>query len=242
MPYYKKKSYIIKSINSVLNQTYQNFEIIIVYDDTNKEDIDLIRKVSESDQRIKVVYNKKNIGAGLSRNKAIKNAKGIYLAFLDCDDLWHKNKLEKQLQFMKKKNSDFSHTSYELIDSKGIKQEKREAKPLLNYENLLRSCDIGLSTVIMKKKLFNNYCKFPNLKTKEDYVLWLKLAKKKIILHGLNTNLTRWRITSNSLSTNIPQKCADAFLVYYKYMKFNFFKSCMSVFLLSINYIKKKYL
>ena len=152
MPYFNKKNYITESINSVLDQTYQNFEIIIVYDNKNKTDIDFINKISELDKRIRVIYNKKNIGAGLSRNVAIKNARGTYLAFLDCDDLWHRNKLKKQLHFMKKKNADFSHTSYQLIDSQGKKLNKRIAKLNLNYKNLIKSCDIGLSTVMIKKK------------------------------------------------------------------------------------------
>jgi teichuronic acid biosynthesis glycosyltransferase TuaG len=242
MPYYNKKNYIVESINSVLDQTYQNFEIIIVYDDKNKTDIDFIKKISELDKRIRVIYNKKNIGAGLSRNVAIKNSRGKYLAFLDCDDLWHRNKLKKQLHFMKKKNADFSHTSYQLIDSKGKKLNARIAKLSLNYKNLIKSCDIGLSTVMIKKKLLNSYYKFPNLKTKEDYVLWLKLAKKKIIFYGLNIILAQWRIINNSLSANPIQKIFDAFLVYNKYMRFSFLKSCRSVFLLSLNYMIKKYL
>jgi teichuronic acid biosynthesis glycosyltransferase TuaG len=242
MPYYNKRNYVAQSINSILDQTYQNFEIIIVYDDVKKTDINFIKSISKIDKRIKVIYNKKNIGAGPSRNLAIKNSRGVYLAFLDCDDLWHKNKLKRQLQFMRKKKADFSHTSYDLIDANGIKLSKRIAKPGLNYENLIKSCDIGLSTVMLKKKLINNYYKFANLKTKEDYVLWLKLAKKKINFYGLNATLAQWRVTNNSLSGNLIQKILDAFLVYNKYLKFNFLKSCQKVFLLSFNYIIKKYL
>jgi teichuronic acid biosynthesis glycosyltransferase TuaG len=242
IPYFKKKNYIKKAITSVLRQTYQNFEVIIVFDDKDLSDIDLINNLKKLDKRIFVIFNSKNIGAGLSRNKGIKYAKGDLIAFLDSDDIWKKNKLELQIKFMKKKRADFSYTAYEIINSDVLKKYKREAKSNLNYESLIRSCDIGLSTVMMKKKLFNSYCKFPNLKTKEDYVLWLKLAKKKIVLYGLNIILTQWRTTNNSLSKNSIQKIFDAFLVYNKYMKFSFLKSCQSVFLLSLNYIIKKYL
>jgi len=242
IPYFKKRNYIKKSIISVLRQTYQNFEVIIVYDDDNLNDVSFINNIKKLDKRIFVIFNSKNIGAGLSRNKGIKYAKGDLIAFLDSDDIWKKNKLELQIKFMKRKKADFSFTSYEIINSAGQKRYKREAKLNLNYESLIRSCDIGLSTVMMKKKLFNNYFKFPNLKTKEDYVLWLKLAKKKIVLYALNITLTQWRATNNSLSSNSVQKIFDAFLVYNKYMKFNFFKSCQNVFLLSLNYFIKKYL
>jgi len=242
IPYFKKKNYIKKAIISVLRQTYQNFEVIIVFDDKDLSDVNLINNIKKLDKRIFVIFNSKNIGAGLSRNKGIKYAKGDLIAFLDSDDIWRKNKLELQIKFMKRNKADFSFTAYEIINSDIFKKYKREAKSKLNYESLIRSCDIGLSTVMMKKKLFNSYCKFPNLKTKEDYVLWLKLAKKKIVLYGLNIVLTQWRTTNNSLSANSIQKIFDAFSVYNKYMKFNFLKSCQSVFLLSLNYIIKKFL
>ena len=242
MPYYKKRAYIKKSILSILRQSYKNFEVIIIYDDTDKSDISFINKVKKFDKRIKVIYNKKNIGSGPSRNAGISLAKGNIIAFLDCDDTWSRNKLNLQINFMSKKKADFSYTAYDLINCNNKKIGSRLAKPILTYQDLLTSCDIGLSTVMLKKKLFNNYCKFPELKTKEDYVLWLKFAKKKIVFHGLNIPLTQWRATNNSLSANTIQKIFDAFLVYNKYMKFNFLRSCQSVFLLSFNYIIKKYL
>ena len=242
MPYYKKRAYIKKSILSILRQSYKNFEVIIIYDDTDKSDIGYIDKIKKLDKRIKVIYNKKNIGAGPSRNVGISLAKGNIIAFLDCDDTWSHNKLNLQINFMCQKKADFSFTSYDLINCDSKKIGSRFVKQILTYRDLLMSCDIGLSTVMLKKKLFNNYCKFPKLKTKEDYVLWLKLAKKKIVFHGLNVPLTQWRATNNSLSANPIQKIFDAFLVYNKYMKFNFFKSCQSVFLLSLNYIIKRYL
>jgi teichuronic acid biosynthesis glycosyltransferase TuaG len=102
------------------------------------------------------------------------------------------------------------------------------------------SCDIGLSTVIFKKKIYNSFCKFPNLKTKEDYVLWLKIAKKNKVLYGLNKPLTRWRVTPGSLSSNNIQKIIDAFTVYKKYLKYSVINSLFHVILLSINYLFKR--
>lgn len=240
VPYYNKKIYIYKTVKSILRQSYQNFEIIIIYDD-DKEDIALLEKVVKLDKRIFLIRNSKNIGAGLSRNKGIKISRGNFIAFLDSDDIWHSDKLKKQLMFMKKNNSDFSFTAYDIIDSKGKKIGSRQAKYFLNYDNLVKSCDIGLSTVILKRKLFNNYCRFPNLKTKEDYVYWLKLAKKGIEMYGLNRSLTKWRATKNSLSSNSKQKILDAFLVYRKYLDFSLIKSLWCVIVLSSNYIFKKY-
>ena len=106
-------------------------------------------------------------------------ASGKYVAFLDADDLWKKNKLKKQIFFMEKKSISFSFTSYEVIDENNLKINKVIKAKNLNYEKLLKSCDIGLSTVIAQKKLMTKF-KFPNLLTKEDFVVWLSIAKKNI--------------------------------------------------------------
>ena len=103
MPYFKNKKYVKYSVLSVLNQTFQNFELIIIYDNHTTDELRFINKIKKLDKRIKIIRNKSNIGAGLSRNAGIKFSIGTYLAFLDADDLWKKNKLEEQLNFMKKK-------------------------------------------------------------------------------------------------------------------------------------------
>ncbi len=108
--YYKKKFFFRNTINSILKQTYKNYEIIVIYDDDNKIELDWVKKVLEKVPRFKIIINKKNIGAGLSRNKGIDYAKGKYIAFCDADDLWHKNKLKTQIDYMqKKKNKFLSH-------------------------------------------------------------------------------------------------------------------------------------
>ena len=138
---------------------------------------------------------------------------------------------------MEEKKINFSHTSYTVIDENGWKLSKRKAKKKLDYQELLNSCDIGLSTVILTKKLFNRY-KFSKNKTKEDYSLWLKISKKQII-YGMDQNLTNWRKTRNSLSSNTFQKLFDAYDLYYNQEKFNLFNSMFKVIILSINYLKK---
>ena len=130
IPYFKKKNYIKSTINSVLNQKFKNFEILIVYDDANKSELNVLKKIKNKEKRIRIIVNKKNIGAGFSRNKAIKSSKGKYIAFIDADDLWKPKKLQKQILFMKKKNIDISHTSYSIINEMNKKISIRKARNL----------------------------------------------------------------------------------------------------------------
>jgi len=238
IPYFKKKDYILDAINSILNQTYQNFEIIIVYDDIDKSELSLIYKIQKVDKRIKVLINKKNLGAGLSRNYAIKNSNGKYIAFLDADDIWNVEKLKKQVSIMEQKNLSITHTSYKILDKNNNYATIRIAKNL-DYKKLLKSCDVGLSTVMIKKNLFSKKNKFSNLKTKEDYALWLLLTKAGYIFYPIKEILTSWRTSQNSLSSHVLRKLIDGFNVYYKYMKFSFIKSIFLLIQLSLNYLWK---
>jgi teichuronic acid biosynthesis glycosyltransferase TuaG len=238
MPYYKKKKYIELAVNSVIQQTYKNFELIIVYDDENKEDLNFLKKIIKKDERIKLYINKKNLGAGRSRNKGIKLSKGSLIAFLDADDLWLHNKIQKQIFFMKKNAIDVSHTSYHIINSDNKIIGSRRAKDM-NHKLLLNSCDIGLSTVILSKKIITNKIKFANINTKEDYVLWLKITLNDNIIFALKNNLTKWRKLNDSLSTSKIQKLYDGYLVYRKYMNFSLVKSFIHLILLSFNYALK---
>lgn len=238
MPYFKNEKFVFKSINSVLKQTYKNFEFIIIYDDHDKNTYKKIQNFALKDKRIKLLKNKKNLGAGLSRNKAINISRGKFIAFIDSDDIWVKSKLYFQLNFMEKKKIFASHTSYKIIDEKGKFISNRVARNL-NYNDLIKSCDIGLSTVMLNKKILKKKQLFPNLKTKEDYTLWLKIAKKNVIFYGIDKQYVYWRNTEDSLSKNIFQKLMDSIRVYHKYEKFSLINSLFKTIVLSINYLMK---
>lgn len=239
IPYFRKKKFIKSSVFSALKQTHRKLEIIIVYDDSDKSDLSYLKKTFKPYKNVKFLINQKNLGAGLSRNNGINRAKGKYICFLDADDLWKKNKLKLQIKFMKKYAYKISHTSYEIIDKNLNHKSFRIAKNFNNLNDIIKSCDIGLSTVVLEKKLFSNYIKFPKLKTKEDFVLWIKLLKNKNKIGGLDVKLTTWRKTDNSLSSSTVQKLFDGYKVYKIYMKFNFIKSIYYLFFLSINFLKK---
>ena len=114
IPTYNRYENLLNCLISILNQTYQNFEIILINDDS--ENKNFISNFSQLDNRIRLVHNENNLGAGLSRNRGLELSNGEYIAFCDCDDLWRNNKIELQLEFMKRLNLTFSFTSYDIID------------------------------------------------------------------------------------------------------------------------------
>ena len=241
IPYYKKRNFVKETIVSVINQSYDNLEILIIYDDTNLNDLEFLQEISKLDNRIKIINNNKRLGAGLSRNKGIEQSNGKYIAFIDADDTWAPDKLKDQISFMKKNNYQISHTSYFIIDEKKKIIGQRKARDLLSINEILKSCDIGLSTVIIEKKIIiKTNTKFPKLVTKEDFVFWLMLLKKNYKFYAYDSNLTNWTDSKNSLSSSTIQKLFDGFKVYNYYMNFNIIKSLYYLICLSLNYLKKK--
>lgn len=238
--YYRKRKFIEKTINSILSQTYKNYELIFVYDDKVKNEINFLKKILTKIKRKKIIINSKNLGVAKARNIAIKRSKGLYIAFIDSDDLWKKNKLYNQLDFMQKNSYYFTFTSYGIIDEKGKVIGERNVFFDANYNNLYYSNFIGLNTVMIHKKLISKIS-FPSLKTQEDFALWLKLARNGFNLKHLKQSLSFWRKSKKSLSTNTFQKISDAFKLYYFYEKKNFIFSIYSVLVLSYNKIIKSF-
>ena len=240
IPYYKNRAYFEECINSVCSQSYKRKEVFIIYDNEKTDDLKFIRRIISKKKNVTIIVNKKNLGAGLSRNKGINRSKGEFIAFIDSDDIWLKDKLKKQIKFMLSNNVDLSYTSYEIIDEKNKSVGFRESQKNIHYKDLLSDCNIGLSTVIIRKNTkLKNLLNFPKIKTKEDYVLWLKLSKEKIKFMGMKNVLTKWRKRNNSLSSGVYQKLIDGFRVYFVYQKFNFVKSFFYLIILSLNFLKK---
>tara|TARA_Y200000002_G_C22584393_1_gene622332 strand:- start:157 stop:903 length:747 start_codon:yes stop_codon:yes gene_type:complete len=241
IPYYKKRNFVKEAIISVLNQSYDNLEILLIFDDTNLNDFDFLKEIAKLDKRINLIKNNKRLGAGFSRNVGIEQSNGKYIAFLDADDTWSQDKLKDQIFFMKKNNYQISHTSYYITNEKNKIIDQRKARDLLSLNEVLKSCDIGLSTVIIEKNIIlKNEIKFPALVTKEDFVFWLMLFRKNYKFYAYDKNLTNWRDSRNSLSSSTIQKLIDGYKVYNHYMNFNIIKSIYFLICLSLNYLKKK--
>ena len=237
VPYYKKKNYIYWSLNSALKQSHKKIELIIIYDDENLSDYFFLKKIINKDKRVKLIKNKKNMGVSFSRNKGIKISKGRFIAFLDADDVWKKNKLSYQLNYMLKNNLNITHTNYNIINEKNKIIRNMKVTKDLTYKKLLNSCDIGLSTVMINSKI-KKLLKFERIKTKEDYILWLTLSKKYKII-GINKYLTNWRSVKNSLSSSSIQKFKDGYTVYNNYLGESKVISFFRVLNLSVNFVFK---
>ena len=204
VPVYNASAFLHETIKTVLEQTYDNWELIFIDDCSSDDSVEIIKKYQEKDKRIILVKNEKNSGAAISRNNGIKKAKGHYLCFLDADDLWNNKKLENQIKFMKENDCAFSFTGYEFADKNGIPNGKKVYVPFkINYKKALKNTTIWTSTVMFDmKKLFKEDIYMPDVKRGQDTATWWKVLKKIPFAYGLNEILSYYRRTNESLSAN----------------------------------------
>ena len=178
-PTYNCANFIGETIDSVLAQTYSNWEMIIVDDCSTDNTEEIVNNYSNSDKRIKYYKLDNNSGAAVSRTKAMELANGQYMAFLDSDDLWYPNKLEYQINYMKKNNYAFTCTKYEQINEKSKLLDKViMVVPKTNYNRLLLDCPVGNSTVMYDVTKMGKF-KVPNIRKRNDDALWLQMLKKE---------------------------------------------------------------
>lgn len=200
-PVHNAGRFLPSCLQSVADQTYPNWEHILVDDCSTDQSWKLLQEQAEREPRVKIVRLETNSGAGVARNKAIAMAKGNYIAFLDSDDLWYPEKLERQLGFMQQNNYHFTYTAYDKIDEDGIKQSRTvKAKPRITYGKALYKNQIGCLTVMYSIDYFGKQY-MPKIRKRQDYALWLKLLKKADA-YGLQEVLASYRIRSNSISSN----------------------------------------
>ena len=202
-PNYNTERFVGATIESVLAQTYGNWEMIIVDDASTDASVDIIREYVNRDERIRLIALDKNQGQGNARNVATDEAKGRWLAFLDSDDLWHPQKLERHLGFMQKVGAVLSHTSYEIIDEEGNKilSDFRVSKQPLRYRDLLKYNEIGCLTAIYDVSKIGKFY-MPNLRRKQDYKLWLDILRKGYLSHPLDEVLAKYRLRKGSVTSN----------------------------------------
>lgn len=201
-PTFNCGAYILETIRSVQAQTFDNWEMIIVDDCSTDDTKEIVGQACEKDPRIKYVRLKTNSGAAVARTEAMKLAKGNYMAFLDSDDLWKPEKLERQLAFMEENRYPFTATAYEKIDESGRKLNKIvNVIDRTGYNRLLLDCPIGNSTVMYDVDKMGKF-EVPNIKKRNDDALWLKMLKQEKYIYGLHEVLMEYRVRPNSISSN----------------------------------------
>ena len=201
-PVYQAERYIEQTILSVMAQSYQDWEMILVDDCSNDRSASISKNYAEKDNRIKYCRLNKNSGAAVARNKAINSALGEYLAFLDSDDLWVPTKLEEQITFMNNHKCQFSFTRIKIIDSGN--NTTKEYVPIpqkADYNYLLKRTVIATSTVIINRSTLPHF-NMPLRRGGQDYATWLQLLRSIDYAYGLDECLTSYRVSSNSLSSN----------------------------------------
>ena len=202
VPVYNAERFIKETVASVWNQTYKDWELLLINDGSTDRSGSMLDRFAESDVRIRV-FHEYGSGAAGARNIGTRNARGRYLAFLDADDLWDKRKLEKELAFLKEKDAGFVFTGYEFTDPSGKGTGKVVHVPeQLIYEEALKNTTIFTSTVLFDMKKTGRDLLFMPAVKSEDTALWWKVLKAGFTAYGLDENLVKYRRAGKTLSSN----------------------------------------
>lgn len=202
IPVYNTEKYLEEAIQSVLLQTYTQWELLIVDDASTDGTLSIAEESQTKDSRIKVLSLVDNGGKAEAINSALPLVKGQYLAFLDGDDIWMPEKLEHQIGFMRKRNYPITCTAYIQVNEKGDKTGRVfKALEKVNYKRLLLDCPVGNSSVVYDISLIG-VCEVPNIRKRCDDALWLQILQTTPFIYGLNEVLMKYRLRGKSLSFN----------------------------------------
>ena len=239
-PSYNSAKFIKQCIESVIAQTYTNWEMLIVDDFSGDDSCLAIKKLAKKEGRIKCFLLDENIGAAKARNVAIRKAKGKYFAFLDSDDLWEPQKLEKQIYFMEKEDIAFSFSGYQpMSDDESKLYSIIHAPKIVTYSSYLKKTIIGCLTVIIDREKTGGF-EMPNIRSSHDMALWLLIMRRGFAAYGLDENLARYRIVSTSNTANKWRAAKDVWMVYRQFEKLSFFYSIWCFLNYAFNAIIKR--
>ncbi|PKB16757.1 glycosyltransferase family 2 protein [Flavobacterium sp. 5] len=243
-PSFNSEKFIAETIQSVQNQTYQNWEMIIVDDCSTDQTTIIIEQFVINDDRIRFFQLEKNSGAGIAREMALSKATGDYISFLDADDLWKPLKLEKQLQFLKDNKIHFTFSFYDCIDEEGNALNKRvEAPKNLTYRQLFFCNYVGNLTGIYDRHYFGKIA-ISATRKRQDWIVWLTILKQIKTAKPVPESLAYYRIRNNSLSASKIDLLKHNFAVYRNFHGFNYVTSLfiMIGFLFTQLLIKPRYI
>lgn len=224
MPAYNAEKNIEESIKSVLNQSYNNWELIVVNDCSTDNTGKILEELYSKEDRIKIIHLERNAGVANARNIAMQNVTGRYIAFLDSDDMWKPSKLETQIKFLNETQEYFCVTGYEVIDETGKpKNKKYIPRELITWESQLKGSNIGLLTVVIDSNRTGLFT-MPN-KGHEDYITWSSLLKKWGPAVAIQEPLAYYREGNTSISSNKFKTSTWQYKIYRDEFGFNVFKS-----------------
>ena len=237
LPNYNSSKTIIVTINSILQQTYKNWEIVIIDDCSDKKTKNILSKYKKI-KKIKISYLTKNKGAAYCRNLAIKRSKSDYIAFIDSDDLWEKNKLKLQINFMQKNNFLFTYTHFRTFKTNSSIKNTVQVPSKFNFNSFVKNTSIATSTMIVKRSTASK-TKFSNTKICEDYYYKCQLLKKIGNAYCYPGFLTEYQIRSNSLQSNRIKNLYWIWRINKNLNRFSVLKNLISIFFISLNSFKK---
>ncbi len=241
MPAYNSELYIEPAIHSVIEQTYRNWELLVIDDGSTDSTCSIVQRLAANDDRIKFIKNSSNMGVAKTRNRGLDLCSGDYVAFLDSDDIWYPNKLSLQIQKMKAKDADLAYSSYAIVDSQGNPSKNAYIVPEnITFDDLLKENVIGCSTVIISRNLAKKY-RFAIDFYHEDYCLWLDILHDGYKAVGCSDVLVKWRLIANSRSFNKRKSAMNRWRIYRRHLHFSFLKSIKLFFSYMFSGIKKYY-
>lgn len=239
-PVYNAERFLSDTIKSVQNQTYKNWEILLIDDCSKDNSAQIIKEFQKYDNRIKYIKLKKNSGASASRNEGIRNAKGRFIAFVDSDDIWKPEKLEIQIKYMLKENVGFTFTSYRYMKENGELTNKiAKAPSKINYNGLLKNTIIGCSTVVIDREIVD-YFEMPLVRRGQDTATWLQILRKEKYAYGIEQDLVNYRLVGESLSSNKIIALKRTWNTYRNVEKLGLLKSSYVFCFYVFNAIKKR--
>lgn len=227
MPAYNAGKYIEKAVRSVIQQTYTNWELIVIDDESSDTTYSIAKRLADEDSRIKVFKNEKNMGVALTRNRGFDLCTGTYVALLDSDDIWFEDKLSKQMELVEKTKADIIYCSYGIVDEQGSRKCPDFIVPArTDYESSLVSSVISCSTVLLSKEIAENY-RFSSDFYHEDLVLWLQLLRDGYKACGVTEVLAQYRVFAGTRASNKLKSLKNKFIVYRKYLNLPLFKTAV---------------
>lgn len=223
-PSYNSSIFILKTLKSVTSQSFDNWEMIIVDDCSSDNSVEVIQSFADQDPRIKLIQLAENSGAAVARNTAIEAATGRFIAFLDSDDLWLPDKLEKQVQFMLDQDIAFSFSAYEKIDETGNVFGTVGVPKKTGYHDLLKTCSIGCLTAMYDvEKLGKVY--MPANTKREDFATWLAILKQVDYAYGMPDVLAQYRVYASQSSAKKAKMAKENWHLYRDIEQLGVFKS-----------------